>query len=90
MLKSSINRRIVCTALQCIESVEYTPKSDPRNNVNNGSEAEFLRKSLRRVIKNSWLSVQRIGEDLSPGTLDNCVDELRKATSLLVLATVRR
>lgn len=57
---------------------------------NSYESVEQTRRSLQWVIGSSWKSVEQLGEELSPGTLEKCENELRKATSLLVLATVRR
>jgi len=51
---------------------------------------EKTRQSVQKVIRSSWNTVKQLGRELPPGILQNCEEELRKATSLLVLATVRR
>ena len=51
------------------------------------SNVEFSRSSLVRIIESSWSHVTRL---LPQSTLSLCESELKDATSLLVLATVRK
>ena len=51
------------------------------------SDVEFSRASLVRIIESSWSHVTRL---LPQSTLQLCERELKDATSLLVLATVRK
>jgi len=54
------------------------------------SETERTRKLLQQVIRNTWMSVTALSNEMSHGMMERCEDGLLRATTLLVLATLRR
>lgn len=90
------NKRFLRTTFTIFCSTEQSSHEDDSYSRSKSSEEnridyfERTRISIQKVIRSSWSTVKQLGKELAPGTLQNCEDELRKATSLLVLATVRR
>ena len=79
---------LFCTERNSHEDDSYVRSKSSEQNRND--YVERTRRSVQKVIRSSWSTVKQLGMELAPGTLQNCEEELRKATSLLVLATVRR
>ena len=66
------------------DGVGFTP---PRELEESISSVEITRSALVSIIDESWERVQQL---ISPNLLRQCENELKGATSLLVLATVRK
>ena len=63
------------------------PQQDGSIKYSNDNDVELTRAGLVAIIDDSWRRVRRL---MSPILLEQCEDELKGATSLLVLATVRK